>query len=162
MENMFPMRADSLFGRRSGAARRRLERRGGPGLSLTAFTPSYDPTDTGFDHYTLDLSHTATAGTDPLALAHRMGHRLTHLHLADGTGAAHDEHLIPGDGGQPCVQVCESLVRNGFGGDAVIEVNTQNARTTADRAMALHRALIFARTHLNDVRPTPEPTGAQL
>ncbi|PPJ22808.1 hypothetical protein C5E45_31920 [Nocardia nova] len=159
VENMFPMRADTLFGRRSGSVRR-LERRGGPGLSVTAFSPSYDPTDTGFRHYTLDLSHTATAGMDALTLADRMGSGLAHLHLADGRGAAHDEHLIPGEGGQPCVEVCESLVRNGFRGHAVIEVNTQNARTTADRAAMLGRALRFARTHLNNLQPVPgrEPT----
>ncbi|MFJ1459624.1 sugar phosphate isomerase/epimerase family protein [Nocardia sp. N2S4-5] len=162
VENMFPMRADTLFGRRTGSARR-LERRGGPGLSLTAFSPSYDPTDTGFGNYTLDLSHTATAGVDPLALAARMGDNLAHLHLADGTGAAHDEHLVPGEGNQPCAEVCEALVHNGFHGHAVIEVNTQNARTKAARAAALHRALTFARAHLNDLQtaPTPEPTGAQ-
>ncbi|MGV9679533.1 sugar phosphate isomerase/epimerase family protein [Nocardia sp. NPDC003482] len=163
VENMFPMRADTLFGRRSGAARR-LERRGGPGLSLTAFSPSYDPTDTGFRHYTLDLSHTATAGADALALAERMGAGLTHLHLADGRGAAHDEHLIPGEGTQPCAEVCAGLARNGFRGHAVIEVNTQNARTTLDRAAMLHRALTFARTHLNGPRAgrgAPETTGAQ-
>ncbi len=161
VENMFPMRADSLLGRGPGSARR-LERRGGPGLSLTTFSPSYDPTDTGYQHYTLDLSHTATAGMDPLALAARMGRNLIHLHLADGTGAAHDEHLVPGEGNQPCAEVCESLVHNGFRGHAVIEVNTQNARTTGNRAATLHRALTFARTHLNDLRPapTPEPTGA--
>nr|WP_233225260.1 sugar phosphate isomerase/epimerase [Nocardia sp. MDA0666] len=159
VENMFPMRADTLFGRRSGSARR-LERRGGPGLSVTAFSPSYDPTDTGFRHYTLDLSHTATAGMDALTLADRMGSGLAHLHLADGRGAAHDEHLIPGEGAQPCVEVCETLVRNGFHGHAVIEVNTQNARTTADRAAMLGRSLRFARTHLNNLQPVPgrEPT----
>ncbi|WP_094026258.1 TIM barrel protein [Nocardia cerradoensis] len=159
VENMFPMRADTLFGRRSGSARR-LERRGGPGLSVTAFSPSYDPTDTGFRHYTLDLSHTATAGMDALTLADRMGSGLAHLHLADGRGAAHDEHLIPGEGAQPCAEVCEALVRNGFRGHAVIEVNTQNARTTADRAAMLGRSLRFARTHLNNLQPAPgrEPT----
>ena len=160
VENMFPMRADSVFGRGAGSARR-LERRGGPGPSVTAFSPSYDPTDTGFRHYTLDLSHTATAGMDPIDLAARMGHGLAHLHLADGFGAAHDEHLIPGEGSQPCAQVCESLVHNGFRGHVVIEVNTQNARTTLDRAAMLHRALAFARTHLNHREPaSPEPTGA--
>lgn len=160
VENMFPMRADSLFGRNEGAVRR-LERRGGPGLSVTAFSPSYDPTDTGFRHYTLDLSHTATAGMDATQLAVRMGEGLTHLHLADGRGAAHDEHLIPGEGTQPCAQVCEFLARNGFQGQVVIEANTQNARTTASRAAMLSRALDFARTHLNhhDSPSSPEHSG---
>ncbi|MGI5222778.1 sugar phosphate isomerase/epimerase family protein [Nocardia sp. CA-290969] len=147
VENMFPMRADKFFGRRSGDIRR-LERRGGPGLSLTAFSPTYDPTDTGFQHYTLDLSHTATAGTDALALADRMGAGLVHLHLADGRGAAHDEHLIPGEGTQPCAQVCAALAGNGFTGHAVAEINTQEARTTASRAAMLAKTLDFARTHL--------------
>ncbi|WP_280421491.1 sugar phosphate isomerase/epimerase family protein [Nocardia carnea] len=147
VENMFPMRADKLFGRRSGDIRR-LERRGGPGLALTAFSPSYDPTDTGFQHYTLDLSHTATAGTDPLLLVDRMGEGLVHLHLADGRGAAHDEHLIPGEGTQPCAEVCAALVGNGFTGHVVAEINTQEARTTAARAAKLTRTLEFAREKL--------------
>ncbi|TQM30237.1 sugar phosphate isomerase/epimerase [Nocardia bhagyanarayanae] len=160
VENMFPMRADTLFGRGANAAKR-LERRGGPGWGLTAFSPSYDPTDTGFRHYTLDLSHTATAGSDPLALAARMGQGLAHLHLADGRGAAHDEHLVPGDGTQPCAELCAQLVRNGFTGHAVAEINTQNARTTAHRAAMLHRTLAFARLHLNGVAPSPAPASAQ-
>ncbi|WP_067817835.1 sugar phosphate isomerase/epimerase family protein [Nocardia inohanensis] len=158
VENMFPMRADTLF---RGSSVRRLERRGGPGPSITTFSPSYDPTDTGFRHYTLDSSHTATAGVDPLDLAERMGSGLAHLHLADGRGAATDEHLIPGEGTQPLTQLCEKLVANGFDGQAVIEVNTQMARTTMDRAAMLNRALTFAREHLNGVSvPEPEPSGA--
>ncbi|MET9491758.1 sugar phosphate isomerase/epimerase [Nocardia sp. NPDC006630] len=161
VENMFPMRVDTLFGR-SGNSIRRLERRGGPGPSITTFSPSFDPTDTGYRHYTLDTSHTATAGTDALMLARRMGSGLTHLHLADGRGAATDEHLIPGEGTQPVAELCEMLVGNGFQGQAVIEVNTQTARTTMDRAAMLDRALTFARTHLNGVTPPvpePAPTG---
>ncbi|MGN2635663.1 sugar phosphate isomerase/epimerase family protein [Nocardia takedensis] len=152
VENMFPMRADTLFGRRTGAVKR-LERRGGPGPGLTAFSPSYDPTDTGFRHYTLDLSHTATAGADPLSLAARMGSGLAHLHLADGRGAAHDEHLVPGEGTQPCAEVCAKLVETGFTGHAVAEINTQNARTTAERSALLGKTLEFARVHLNGRAP---------
>jgi len=159
VENMFPMRADSLFGRGEKAAQR-LARRGGPGWGLTAFSPSYDPTDTGFGHYTLDLSHTATAGADAMALAARMGPNLAHLHLADGRGAAHDEHLVPGEGGQPCAEVCAYLVASGFSGHAVAEINTQNARGTADRSAMLARTLAFAREHLGPV-PSPRPSSAR-
>ncbi|GGN73158.1 sugar phosphate isomerase/epimerase family protein [Nocardia rhizosphaerihabitans] len=145
VENMFPMRADTLF--REGAVRR-LERRSGPGRAVSAFSPSFDPTDIGFEHYTLDLSHTATAGADALELARRMGEGLVHLHLADGRGAAHDEHLVPGEGTQPCAQLCEYLVHTGFTGHAVAEINTQTARTTAERSALLGRTLDFARRHL--------------
>ncbi|MRH87142.1 TIM barrel protein [Nocardia sp. SYP-A9097] len=164
VENMFPMRVDTLFGRGDRSIER-LERRGGPGRSITTFSPSFDPTDTGFRHYTLDSSHTATAGMDPLLLAGRMGAGLTHLHLADGRGAATDEHLIPGEGTQPVAELCEMLLAKGFDGQAVIEINTQTARTTMDRAAMLNRALTFARRHLNGVAPAPsgapqpEPTG---
>lgn len=159
VENMFPMRADTLL---RGSSIDRLRRRGGPGPSITTFSPSYDPTETGYRHYTLDTSHTATAGVDPLTLAQRMGSGLTHLHLADGRGAATDEHLIPGEGTQPVAELCDMLMRNGFDGQAVVEVNTQMARTTMDRAAMLERALSFAREHLNGFSPapTPEPTAA--
>ncbi|MFE3544070.1 sugar phosphate isomerase/epimerase family protein [Nocardia sp. NPDC059177] len=159
VENMFPMRADTLF--REGSVRR-LERRSGPGPAVSAFSPSYDPTDIGFDHYTLDLSHTATAGADALELAARMGSGLVHLHLADGRGAAHDEHLVPGEGTQPCAQLCEHLVHTGFTGHAVAEINTQNARTTAERSALLARTLEFARRHLTGATPDPRPSHADL
>lgn len=159
VENMFPMRADTLFDR-GGRSVRRLERRGGPGLAVTTFSPSDDPTDTGFAHYTLDLSHTATAGVDPLALAERMGDGLAHLHLADGRGAAHDEHLVPGEGNQPCAQVCAALVDNGFSGHAVAEVNTQNVRTAAGRSAILQRTLAFAHRHLKPASCGPDPSRA--
>jgi sugar phosphate isomerase/epimerase len=120
----------------------------GRGRSVSAFKPSIDPTDAGHSHYTLDLSHTAAAQEDAVALAKRMGAGLQHLHLADGTGAPRDEHLIPGRGGQPCDQVCEMLAANGFTGQVVLEINTRNAKNPAERARDLAEALLFARLHL--------------
>ena len=79
----------------------------------------------------------------------RMGDGLAHLHLADGRGASVDEHLIPGHGNQPCAEVCTELKRRGFTGQAVVEINTQNARTLAERASMLGQALAFAREYLN-------------
>ncbi|MDQ1178818.1 MULTISPECIES: sugar phosphate isomerase/epimerase family protein [unclassified Rhodococcus (in: high G+C Gram-positive bacteria)] len=148
VENMFPMRADRLFGAGTGSVKR-LEKRGGkPGIGFTAFAPSYDPTDVGHQHYTLDFSHTATSGLDAVALSERMGAGLKHLHLADGRGASVDEHLVPGDGTQPVAEVCQALVARGFDGQAVLEINTQNARTATERSAALERSLAFARQHL--------------
>ena len=118
------------------------------GSEVSAFHPSIDPTDVGHANYTLDLSHTAAAGADALALAKRMGSSLTHLHLADGTGAPRDEHLVPGRGGQPCAEVCECLATSGFTGQVVVEINTRRARGQADRSADLAEALLFARLHL--------------
>ncbi|MGC0365476.1 sugar phosphate isomerase/epimerase [Rhodococcus sp. 27YEA15] len=147
VENMFPMRADSFFGGKDKSAER-LRKRGGPGAALSAFSPSYDPTDQDHAHFTLDLSHTATAGMDAMELATRMGSGLRHLHLADGRGASMDEHLIPGHGSQPCAELCRRLAAGTFTGQAVIEINTQNARTRPERSSMLAQALAFAREHL--------------
>jgi sugar phosphate isomerase/epimerase len=119
------------------------------GRSVSAFKPSIDPTDAGHQHYTLDLSHTAAAQEDALALAKRMGAGLTHVHLADGSGAPRDEHLLPGHGTQPCDQLCEMLASNGFSGQVVLEVNTRAAKGPAERARDLAEALLFARLHLD-------------
>ncbi|MCF8607021.1 sugar phosphate isomerase/epimerase [Gordonia sp. HY442] len=148
VENMFPMRADRLFGGGSTSSHR-MARRGGPGVSASAFGKPIDPTATGYDNYTLDLSHVATAGHDALAMASRMGAGLKHLHLTDGTGAAHDEHLIPGDGSQPCIEICNDLAAGDFDGAVVLEVHTTSARTKNERAAMLARSLEFARTHLH-------------
>ncbi|MBT0565990.1 sugar phosphate isomerase/epimerase [Williamsia sp. CHRR-6] len=147
VENMFPMRLDRVFGKYDQAAQR-MSRRGGPGPGVSAFGTSIDPTDDGFAHYTLDLSHTATAGVDALEMFQRMGSGLTHLHLTDGNGAAVDEHLVPGDGNQPCVEICRRLAESDFAGGVVLEVTTSSAKTKPERAAILARSLAFAREHL--------------
>lgn len=148
VENMFPLRADRIFGSGRLGARRMAGRGGTAGPALSAFAPSFDPTDVGHAHYTLDLSHTATAGGDAAALAARMGTRLAHLHLADGTGAAVDEHLVPGRGTQPCAQLCRQLAADGFDGVVVVEINTRDARTRTERAALVTESLEFARANL--------------
>jgi len=132
VENMFPVRR-AIRGRT---------------VEMSAFRPSIDPTDVGYRNYTLDLSHTAAARTDALALAARMGDALSHLHLADGSGSPSDEHLVPGRGGQPCAEVCELLAAGGFGGQVVLEVSTRKAVSPAERVKDLAEALLFARLHL--------------
>lgn len=123
-----------------------------PGASrdtrVSAFRPSVDPTDVGYAHYTLDLSHTAAAGMDALELADRMGTAMTHLHLADGTGLPKDEHLVPGRGTQPCAEILEKLVATDFDGQVVLEINTRAARNSAARVRTLAESLLFARLHL--------------
>ena len=148
VENMFPFRADRFLGG-TQASIERMKRRGGkPGPAISAFAPSYDPLEGNHAHYTLDLSHTATAGTDALDMARRMGSGLAHLHLADGSGAPVDEHLIPGRGTQPTMEICQMLAANDFSGHVILEITTSGARTEADREALLRESLEFARTHL--------------
>lgn len=147
VENMFPFRADRFFGSGQPSIER-MRRRGGPGAGVSAFAPSYDPLDGDHAHYTLDLSHTATAGTDAIEMAGRMGSGLVHLHLCDGNGASTDEHLVPGRGTQPTVEVCQMLAGSDFTGHVVLEVTTSGARNKAERDVLLTESLEFARTYL--------------
>jgi sugar phosphate isomerase/epimerase len=148
VENMFPFRADRFFGSGLPSIERMRRRGGRPGAGVSAFAPSYDPLDGDHAHYTLDLSHTATAGTDALDMARRMGSGLVHLHLCDGNGASTDEHLVPGRGTQPTVEVCQMLAGSDFTGHVILEVTTSGARNKAERDGLLTESLQFARTHL--------------
>lgn len=130
VENMFPLR---LRGR-----------------EVSAYQPTWDVAYDGapYRDYTLDLSHAAVSQSDALAMLEAMGSRLTHLHIADGTGLSKDEHLIPGRGDQPCVEVLESVAARGFAGHVIVEVNTRRALDRAEREADLAEALAFCRLHL--------------
>jgi sugar phosphate isomerase/epimerase len=115
---------------------------------MLAYAPDWDPTKDDYRHFTVDLSHTATARSEALDMTDRMGGRLAHVHLADGTGSGKDEHLVPGRGTQPCAELLEGLAVSGFDGHVVIEVNTRRAMTAAEREADLAEALAFTRLHL--------------
>jgi sugar phosphate isomerase/epimerase len=125
------------------------------GVRSVPYAPGFDPTDVGHRHYTLDLSHTAAAGVDALAMLDRMGPGLKHLHLTDGSGAPRDEHLVPGRGSQPCAEVCQRIADSDFDGVVVLEISTRRCRTRYERAALLAESLLFARLHL-------QPTGTSL
>lgn len=128
-------------------------------IRTVPYSPGFDPTAVGHEHYTLDLSHTAAAGSDALAMLERMGPGLTHVHLADGSGGPRDEHLVPGRGNQPCAEVCERLADSGFDGVVVLEVSTRRCRTRYDRMAMLAESLLFARLHLQpSARNADRPT----
>ena len=148
VENMFPFRADRFFGTGQPSIERMRRRGGRPGVGISAFAPSYDPLDGNHAHYTLDLSHTATAGTDAVEMAQRMGAGLVHLHLCDGKGSSTDEHLVPGRGTQPTEEICQMLAASDFAGHVILEVTTSGARSVAEREALLTESLTFARTHL--------------
>ncbi|BAJ29196.1 sugar phosphate isomerase/epimerase family protein [Kitasatospora setae] len=120
---------------------------------VLAYAPGWDVTDEEYRHFTVDLSHAATSRTDAFELVDRMGDRLAHVHLADGSGSGKDEHLIPGRGKQPCAQLLERLARTGFQGHVVLEVNTRKSGGAEEREADLAEALAFTRLHLATVRP---------
>jgi len=128
VENMFPWR--------TGAR------------DVQAYSPGWNVIDDDYPDFTLDLSHTATAQSDALDILDRMGDRLAHLHLADGSGSPKDEHLVPGRGTQPCAEVLERLAARGFAGSVILEVNTRRVANREQREADLAQALAFARLHL--------------
>lgn len=129
VENMFPLRAR--------------------GTDVVIYAPHYSPLDEDFPYVTLDISHASCAQADSREMTEKLGDRLAHVHLADGTGTMNrDEHLVPGRGTQPCAAVLERLARVGYAGSVVLEVNTRRAETRADREADLAEALAFTRLYL--------------
>jgi sugar phosphate isomerase/epimerase len=119
------------------------------GAELAAYAPHWNPLLMDSPHVTLDLSHTATSGSDAFAMAEQLGDRLVHVHLADGTGVPNrDEHLVPGRGTQPCAPLLEKLAADGYPGMVVLEVNTRRATSREARISDLTEALDFTRRHL--------------
>jgi sugar phosphate isomerase/epimerase len=140
VENMYPLRAR--------------------GRTVVPYAPDWAPLD-DYRHVTLDLSHTAVSGVDPLAMVDQLGDRLAHVHVADGTGAPRDEHLVPGRGGQPCDRLLERLASGGFAGTVVVEVNTRRAVTREEREADLAEALAFTRLNLFPAPATAASGGGR-
>jgi sugar phosphate isomerase/epimerase len=122
------------------------------GRTFVPYVPGWDPTEAGYDAYTLDLSHVAAARGDSLEMADRMGPGLKHVHLGDGTGEGRDEHLVPGRGTQPCAELLQSLSGRGFRGSVALEVSTRKVTSRAVREADLRESLEFARRHLAPAR----------
>ena len=134
VENMYPWRA----------SRRQME----------VYVPGWDPSEQDYANTTIDLSHSATSRSDPVAMAQRLGDRLRHIHLTDGTGSAKDEHLVPGRGTQPVAELLEHLADRTFDGHIVVEINTRKAGNREARELDLMESLAF--TKLN-FEPAAEP-----
>ena len=118
------------------------------GRNFIPYSPGWDPTEAGYESYTLDLSHCAAARMDSLAMADAMGDGLAHVHLGDGTSEGRDEHLVPGRGNQPCAELLQSLSRRTFKGSVAVEVATRKAASRQVREADLRESLAFARHHL--------------
>ena len=121
------------------------------GTEVVPYAPHWNPVDQDYPHVTLDLSHTAVSGSDALDMAHKLGSRLAHVHLADGTGTNRDEHLVPGRGNQPCAELLDHLAVTNYPGLIVLEVGTRRALSREERRTDLAEALAFTREHLTQV-----------
>jgi sugar phosphate isomerase/epimerase len=132
VENMYPWRAPS---------RRRADR------GVEMYVPGWDPSEESYANQTIDLSHAAIARSDVVEMAQRMGPRLRHVHLTDGSGSAKDEHLVPGRGVMDAAAFLRHLAREQFAGHIVLEINTRKSTNREDRERDLVESLEFAREH---------------
>jgi len=128
VENMYPWRA---------SARRGME----------MYLPGWDPSEESYANTTIDLSHAAIAQSDVIEMAARMGSRLRHVHLTDGSGSAKDEHLVPGRGVMHASDFLAHVAAAGFTGDVVVEINTRKAVKREQREADLRESLEFARAN---------------
>jgi sugar phosphate isomerase/epimerase len=134
VENMYPWRASS--------------RRG-----MEMYLPGWDPSDEPYANTTIDLSHAAIAKSDPIEMAQRLGGRLRHIHLTDGSGSPKDEHLVPGRGAMGAAAFLTHLAGAGFGGEIVVEINTRKCGSRVEREADLRESLEFAREHFAVATP---------
>lgn len=129
VENMYPWRASS--------------RRG-----MEMYLPGWDPSEESYANATIDLSHAAIAKSPVIEMAERLGDRLRHVHLTDGSGSAKDEHLVPGRGVMGAAGFLTHVAGAGFGGVVVVEINTRRCANREERTTDLRESLEFARAHL--------------
>lgn len=119
----------------------------GPG-ALPAYAPDWDVRKGDYDNITLDFSHTAVSHTDPLEMISELGDRLHHIHLADGTDSASDEHLVPGRGTQPLEQALRTVGESRFDGTVIVEISTRGVASREERIFDIRESLEFARSNL--------------
>ncbi len=139
VENMYPWRASKR--------------------EMQVYVPHWNPSHHEYANTTIDLSHSATSKSDPVEMARALGDRLRHIHMTDGTRSAKDEHLVPGRGDQPCVELLEHLAESEFRGHIVVEINTRRSGSREVRELDLMESLAFVR--LNFASPELGASGAQ-
>jgi sugar phosphate isomerase/epimerase len=142
VENMYPWRATSR-------------------RAMDVYQPHWDPSREDYANTTIDLSHAATAHSDPIEMARRLGPRLRHVHMTDGSGSAKDEHLVPGRGTQPCGEFLEHLAEDGFEGHIVAEINTRKAGTREAREADLLASLAYSQLHFARAHEATRDTGTE-
>jgi sugar phosphate isomerase/epimerase len=116
--------------------------------SVPAYAPDWDIRKHDYSSLTLDFSHTAVSRTDPQDMIRDLGGRLGHIHLADGTDSAADEHMVPGRGTQPLPESLALLKSTGFDGAVITEISTHSAVTREQRIADIRESLEFGRAHL--------------
>lgn len=92
----------------------------------------------GFPDITLDTSHLAVAGLDPIETLGRLGDRLAHVHLSNNAGKGWDSHLPLDQGVLDLDGFLGALATSGFAGAVSLEIDL---RSHLNDEQALRRIL---------------------
>lgn len=98
-------------------------------------------------HLTLDTTHLATWGLDPVEVYGRLGARVVHIHLSNFDG---EEHKLPHDGHLPLAELLHRLKRDGYEGAVSVELRPDVLQADDEERVRVHlrRAFAFCREHL--------------
>ncbi len=99
-----------------------------------------------FPHVTLDTTHWATWGADPLAVYGELKSRVRHVHLSNYDGR---EHRSPPDGRLRLADLLQALAGDGYQGAISVECHPEALDADDERRclMALRKAASFCLTH---------------
>lgn len=100
------------------------------------------------DHLTLDTTHWATLGVDPLEAYRAARGRVAHVHLSNHNGR---EHRLPHDGHLDLGAFLRTLAADGFAGTVSVELNPGALHFTDAKRLRrdLLHSLEFCREHLS-------------
>lgn len=99
---------------------------------VKAYSPSFSEAVRHGSDITFDFSHAALSGLDSMNFVKKYYKQIKHIHLCDGSttdptekNKIMDEHLLPGQGNQPIYEVLQFLVKHGWDGHIVAEINAR-------------------------------------
>lgn len=99
-----------------------------------------------FPHITLDTTHLATWGYDPLVIYGELKERVRHVHLSNYDGR---EHRSPPDGPVPLADLLRALACDGYRGAISVECHPDalDAEDEGKCLAALRQAVSYCRRH---------------
>jgi sugar phosphate isomerase/epimerase len=99
------------------------------------------------DHLTLDTTHWATQGVDPLAAYRAAGRRVAHVHLSNYDGR---QHRLPHRGALDLAGLLRAMAADGFEGAVSAELQPDSLEHDDKAALRrnLRETVAFCRAHL--------------
>jgi sugar phosphate isomerase/epimerase len=127
--------------------------------SREMYAPSWNTITTEASSLTFDFSHAALSGLDTLTTVKEYQQKIKHFHVCDGFGVKtkkrtgieknklFDEHLLPGEGTQPILDVFKLLKENNWRGHLVAEVRTSSKLGLDSKFERLQKTLEYMKQY---------------